>query len=256
MKGFLKLAQSINIPKTIWFNLKAFSFKEAMKLPVVIKNNVKVGSVGRIVLKGKAHRAMMVLGGVDIKGEGPTKFANKGTIILNSGRVIICKGTILENYGLIEFKGSTFISENTRLLIREKLELGSYTRIGFNTCIMDSNDHFLVNMMSKSVKSMTTPIVIGDWNWLGCYTFVKKGTKTPNFLLVSAPYAVLCKDYTDLKEGSVIAGIPAKLINESHSRIIFNATNEQIVRKWFFAHRDCPEINMTHFTDNIESFCK
>ena len=63
MQGILRLVRSINIPKTIWFNLKAFSFKEAVKLPVVIKKNVKVGSVGQIVLKGKLQRAMIVLGG-------------------------------------------------------------------------------------------------------------------------------------------------------------------------------------------------
>ena len=141
------------------------------------------------------------------------------------------------------------------MFIREKLEIGHHTRIGFNSVIMDSNDHFLVNMDTYKVKSMTTPIVIGNWNWLGCYSFVKKGTKTPDYLLVSAPYAVLCKDYTGLKCGSIIGGIPAKLLSETNSRIIYNIENEQKVRTWFFEHRDERETDMSRFTDTVDEFC-
>lgn len=133
--------------------------------------------------------------------------------------------------------------------------MGDHTRIGFNSCIMDSNDHFLVDMKSHRVRCMTTPVAIGNWNWLGCYTFVKKGTKTPDFLLVSAPYAVLCKDYTDLKEGSVVGGVPAKLLSEGSSRIIFNLANEQKVRTWFFEHRDVRETEISNFTNDVEKFC-
>ena len=226
-----------------------------------MKNKMPLDGLGLGHDSGSVHCDMLKMlcfrtaWGGNIKGNGKVRFLNKGTIILNTGKVQICQGCIIENYGVIEFKGSSFVSENSKLLIREKLEMGSYTRIGFNSCIMDSNDHFLVDMINHSVKSMTSPIVIGNWNWMGCHTFVKKGTITPDFIIVAAPYAVLYKDYSYLTKGSVIGGTPAKLIRETNQRIIFNPNNEDIIRKWFFAHREATDVSVDDFTDDLEQFC-
>lgn len=251
--GLIELILSINIIKTIWFNLKAFPFKVAIKIPVIIKSNVEIWNVGEIHLT-EVKRGMVIIGGDNIKGYGKVRFLNKGKIFVNCGKVIICRGCILENYGDIIFEGSVFISENTKLLIREKLVVGENVRIGFNSCIMDSNDHFLVDMDTLTISSMTEPIVIGSWCWLGCYTFVKKGTVLPNYIIVAAPFAVLCKDYSKMRPGTIVAGSPAKQVKETNLRIIFNSENEDIVRKCFFGNRNVTTVKISLFTNEIDNF--
>lgn len=61
--GICKLVLSINIVKTLWFNIKAFSLPVALKFPVIIRKNVKILEIGNIIIDGTPQRAMMVLGG-------------------------------------------------------------------------------------------------------------------------------------------------------------------------------------------------
>lgn len=63
-------------------------------------------------------------------------------------------------------------------------------------------------------------VVLGDYNWIGNKTTIKKGVKTPNHTTVAGSYSLLTSDYTkSIPEYSVIGGIPAKLIVSKTSRV-------------------------------------
>lgn len=72
------------------------------------------------------------------------------------------------------FKGYTQIGEGTLILIRDYLEIGRYTRIGFLSFFMDSDDHFTVNMENQKVARNKAPIIIGKYNWIANKTVIKK----------------------------------------------------------------------------------
>ena len=75
------------------------------------------------------------------------------------------------------FKGYTQIGEGTLILIRDYLEIGRYTRIGFLSFFMDSDDHFTVNMENQKVARNKAPIIIGKYNWIANKTVIKKTRK-------------------------------------------------------------------------------
>ena len=248
--------ECVNLYKTLWINLRAFPLRTALVMPIIVKNNVRIYSSGRILIQGTPKRGMLLLGGVTMFNSNYTRIDNKGTIILGNGSVIIEQGVLIHNLGLIEFKGSSFISSNTRLLIREKLTIGNQVRIGFDSFIMDSNDHFLVDVNNKTIHSATEPIIIGDWNWLGYRTYVKKGTITPDYFITAAPCAVLTKDYSSLNKGTIVGGIPARVIKESDNVMIFNYSNESKVRQFFKEHPQIKTVSTEFFDDDINRFCE
>ena len=110
------------------------------------------------------------------------------------------------------FKGYTQIGEGTLILIRDYLEIGRYTRIGFLSFFMDSDDHFTVNMENQKVARNKAPIIIGKYNWIANKTVIKKNTKIPDYTIVASSNTLLSKDYTENGEFCVLGGIPAKVI--------------------------------------------
>ena len=97
---------------------------------------------------------------------------------------------------------------------------------------MDSDDHFLVDVTTKEVIDNKKEIIIGKYNWIASRTVIKKGVKTPDYLIVASANALLTKDYTDLPPYSVIGGCPAKLLKTGVRRV-YNMEREALLIKYF-----------------------
>lgn len=223
--------QSINIYKTLLFNFIAFGLKGIIYRPVFIYNNVKIYKVGKIIFHCPLRPGLLKIGHLDYKSQGLTKFFNSGTIeIYNS--VLIEGANIIENMGTIIFKGMNRIADGCYIFIRKKLEIGEQSRIGFHSFIMDSDDHYTIDTESRQVSYNKKEIIIGKYNWIASHSYIKKGTKTPDYLIVASANALLTKDYTSLPPYSVIGGSPAKLL-KSGVRRIYNSNMEQEIYQFF-----------------------
>ena len=97
---------------------------------------------------------------------------------------------------------------------------------------MDSDDHYTVDIANRQVSYNKKEIIIGKYNWIASHSYIKKGTKTPDYLIVASANALLTKDYTSLPPFSVIGGSPAKLL-KSGVRRIYNSNMEQKVNQFF-----------------------
>lgn len=223
--------RTINVYKTLIFNFIAFGIKGVFKLPVYIYNNTNIYKVGKIILHCPMTRGLIRIGELDLKSQGKTKFKNVGTIEV-WGPIKIEGCTILENDGKIEFHGFNRIADGSMVIIREKLVIGEQSRIGFHSFVMDSDDHFTIDVETRQVKKNRKEIVIGRYNWMASNTYIKKGVRTPDYLIVASANALLTKDYTDLPPYSVIGGSPAKLLKTGIRRI-YNTKNESQINKFF-----------------------
>lgn len=245
--GFSARNQNINIFKTFTFNLIAFGLKGVIYRPVFIYNNVKIYKIGKIILHCPMKPGLLKIGHLDFKSQGTTKFFNSGTIeIYNS--VIIGGASIIENIGTITFKGMNVIADGCYIFIRKKLEIGEQSRIGFHSFIMDSDDHYTVDIENRQVSYNKKEIIIGKYNWFASNTYIKKGTKTPDYLIVASANALLTKDYTALPPYSVIGGAPAKLL-KSGIRRIYNRTIERKLNIFF---KENSSANIYKIDDNVE----
>jgi acetyltransferase-like isoleucine patch superfamily enzyme len=245
--------QSINIYKTLLFNYIAFGLKGIIYRPVFIYNNVKIYKVGKIIFHCQLKPGLLKIGHLDYKSQGFTKFFNSGTIeIYNS--VTIGGASIIENRGNIIYKGMNLIGDGCYIFIRKKLEIGEQSRIGFHSFIMDSDDHYTVDIENRQVSYNKKEIIIGKYNWIASHSYIKKGTKTPDFLIVASANALLTKDYTSLPPYSVIGGSPAKLL-KSGVRRIYNSNMEQEINQFF---KENPYTSSYKIDDSIvlDDVCK
>lgn len=245
-----------NIRKTLVFNFLAFGMDGVRKKPVIIYGNTKIYKVGRIAINCEMKKGLLRIGQLDYKSQGETRFLNDGTIEIN-GPVKIEGCTIVENYGTIIFKGYNRISDGTSLLIRSKLTVGEETRVGFHSFIMDSDDHYTIDVERKVVSCNKKEISLGAYNWFANRTIIKKGVITPDYLIVASANALLTKDYTDkIPPYSVIGGAPARLLKTGIRRI-YNPDNERWLKKYFLENPSENSIAIPVETEQeLEDYCK
>lgn len=241
-----------NLFRTIWFNLRAFGLKTGMKLPVYVYGRVKVYRMGRIELKCPVKRGMFKLGmNYDNTSLPYTIWNNMGTIELH-GQTWIHHGCRVQNRGRIIFRGGDIISHACVFDIYKELEFGDHVSVGYCSEFTDSDVHYTIDVESRKVEPNTKPIRIGNYNWLGSHTFVKKGTVTPPYTIVASPNALLLKDYsTSLEPYSILGGSPARVVAHGKRRV-FNYQNETAITKALeqTGHFDLPA------DAEMETFCR
>lgn len=228
----------INIRKTLIFNYCAFGLKGIFKLPVFIYDNTNIYAVGIIKINCPWQRGLVTIGKLDYKSQGKTKFRNTGIIEID-GPVVIGGCSIIENYGTIKFGAYIRVGDGSTFLIRQGLVIGGQTRIGFHCFIMDSDDHYTIDVESKKVFQINKAISIGKYNWIASKTFIKKGTKTPDYIIVASANALLTKDYSDIPPYSILGGSPVKLLKVG-TRRIYNKESEKLIYRFFL---DNPSLN-------------
>lgn len=221
--------------KTLYINLRCLPISQAIKFPIVIRGKFSIRCLGKIRIESdKINKGMIKFGYFNNKSFRPTRIINQGTIIFR-GYCTIWEGVLLElgPHSVLDMGNETLLGENVNIMIRKGCKIGDYSRVTFDSQIMDSDFHYMLNIVNNEIQDCTRPIIIGKYNWVGNRTTIKKGTITPDFATIAAPNTLLSKDY---RGGGVnypiLGGCPAKVIG-SGKRRIYNYEWENILYHHF-----------------------
>ena len=222
LKNKIKFFFSVNWIKTIYFNFKKFPYPIAKKLPVFFYGSVKLTNIdGKITINTPITTAMI---GVGQQYEKATRHLGIAEINLVGhihfkGRAQIGKDCLVfvSKKAYCEFGVMASLGSLGKIICNDKIILGDYARIGFESQIIDSNFHEIIDLKNNIKLPMTLPINIGDYNFISNRVSILKGTITPSNCII-ASNSLCNKDYTNLNKYSLIGGVPAKLIKEQISR--------------------------------------
>lgn len=236
--------------KSWLYNAMWFGLKQSFKMPILIFNDVEIMALGRIVISGPIERGMIHIGAWKSKAHNSTRIFNNSLIIFN-GRTEIRGGVIIENDGTIEFKKDVRIGENCEIMCQDNIVFGDRVSIGFETQVMDTDFHFVLNMEKQKIRNCHKPTIINNGAWVSSNCKVMKGTVIPEGAIV-AGNSLFNQDYSSLPQNTLFAGSPAKPIKEGFRRIQ-NMTSEKQIKEYFLSHPEAHEYLVT--TDNIDDFC-
>lgn len=231
------LKNKANLYKTIYINFKFFPWNVAKKLPIVIVGKVDLGKCeGKIVLKDNPRFAMLIVGSPNPPNTSisNTTFWIDGTLEL-SDHIRIKNGSSfsVSEGAVLSIGREVLINVNVKVWCTNRIVIGSYCRISWDSQIVDSNFHYMVAADGKTMRHKGN-IIIGDSCWLANRVTINKGTILPNNTIV-AGNSVVNKDFTQFGEGITIGGIPAKFICQGIRRIM-NLKKEREIDAFFKNH--------------------
>ena len=223
--------------KTIYLNLRTMPWRLARKTPVWVYGDIRYFDLSGSILplpSTNVQAGTFRLGHMD-----PTRSCGEVTAILLSGtiffgnKVELRQGAKVRVSGELVLHDCVFVADNSNFSVRKSCTICCNTLIANNTSFMDNDVHYLVDIKSKEIKCNYSPIIIGENNWIGPYTMIKKGSVTNRNTIIIGPGTCLCKDYTNLfPEFTLIGGTPPKLIKEGY-RLVFNFENEKYLNAYF-----------------------
>ena len=209
IKEFVKYI--IDLPKTIYFNYRCLSKKQAQKLPVRVRYDTKFGILDKnsVVINGKCTRSMITLG---YRG-GKFVSANKGYISISSGKVIFngtCNlgegfGISVEN-GVLSFGNNFYANRNLLIECQKNIMFGNDVLMGWNVSIRDTDGHSVNN------KPFVEEIEIKDHVWISSNVTVLKGSCITDGSTVACNSTVCGIKMKN--KNCLIGGTPAKIIKE------------------------------------------
>lgn len=205
-----------SILKTLYFNFKMLPLRQAIRIPILLTDNIYFYSLsGRIELNSKPRFGMIRFG---YFGEDTIHPRSNKSLLQIDGTIVFSENVHFGNgvtirilpKAVLEIENNVKISNRTKIICYEQIQIKYDTRIAWECQIIDTSFHYIRNLNDGAVSGLNAPVSIGSHNWIGNRVTIMKGTSTPNYTIAGA-CSLLNKKY-DVPEYSLLAGSPAKLI--------------------------------------------
>lgn len=205
-----------SIIKTIYYNLRIFPLKYALKLPLFVGDTtvIKGSRKGCIRIKGAKVRGMLSVGrsfgsyGVYRGIKSVLHFGERGVLVIH-GRTAFCTEFKINIEGILDL-GENFDTNNGfNCICKENISFGRNCLLGWNVTVLDSDGHKM-KVNGESIKETAT-VNIGNNVWLGAKTTVLKGSCVEDNTVVG--YGTLVSGSYD--DNSIIVGGKGKSVRKN-----------------------------------------
>ena len=202
-----------DFPKILYVNLKIFDIKTALKMPIKIKYNAKIGNLskGCIKIDSPIERFMIKLGylGSNFISENKSFLSIKNNgILIFKGRCTIGEGfNIFINNGNLIIGNDFYSNRNLMIQCEKKIQIGENALFGWNLSIRDTDGH---NIRHNSlILEHSKNILIGDRVWIASNCTILKGASISNESIIGCNSLVT--SCVTKEENCLIVGSPAKV---------------------------------------------
>ncbi|EOT2959480.1 hypothetical protein ACSW9O_12500 [Clostridium perfringens] len=212
------IGAGLGLYKSVYVNLKFFKLKDAIKLPIIISNNVKIKSLkGQIKINGDIKTAMIKIGFGDI---GTFDIKRRKSILEINGvwecgnNINLGHGTKISigKLGILRMKNNITISAESAIICHNDITIGDNFLMSWDNIIMDTDFH-KIKYVGENYRIINNdlPIVIEDNVWIGCRCTILKGTRIRNNSVLSATSRIS----KNIDESNVLIGNNGKIIKRS-----------------------------------------
>ena len=205
-----------NLIKTLYLNFKMLPFKQAIKLPIWIYGKIVFRSLsGQIIIEASNITSGMVKIGKKSNYVNtciPQTILTVNGILKFKGNINFLQGNyvLVSKNGYLEFgKTGSMVGSNCKIICFDRIIVGDNVRMTWECQIIDTSFHYVEQIETKKVSSLTKPIIISDNCWIGNRTTISKGTILPSYSIVTSN-SLVNKDYTEYGSNCMFAGCPAR----------------------------------------------
>lgn len=249
----------LNLFRTIYFSFRTMPFCQAIRLPVFIYGRVRLFILnGSVRFENTQIKTGMIKIGVNADSfslfdhSGFVQLASKNSKMVFEGPASISVNSKVRVVaGELRFGKYVYIGEGVRIICNGgTIRVGDYSRVAFETTIMNSGFHHVYNSNKKNITRTTRPIHIGRYCWIGNRSTLSAGAAIKDFTIVCAG-SLINRDFTLMEgENQMLGGSPAKVICCGMKRI-FSPKLESSITRWFREHPEKNIYPLEQLNDNV-----
>lgn len=224
---------------TVYINLKMFPLGQAVHFPLYIYGRPRLFSLyGSMECADKCKRGMIKINAT-ITGTPSLSGCNTE---LNIWGKIIFRGTCdiytsnkitVGDSGILDIGDGARFMTGINLVAYENVKIGKQALVAHCAQILDSNFHYVADILNRTVSRYSKPIVIGDYCWICNNSTIAMGGVIPNNTIV-ASNSLVNKVFTE--QNTIVGGCPAKVLKTNQTRI-FDPTYDRYVNDYFIANQ-------------------
>lgn len=215
-------------------------FRQAIKLPIFIYGKIIFRSLkGKILINSDVYPGMIKIGKRDYYVEttvpkciwtinGTINFS--GPINFLQGSYVLVSDNATLNFGTKQ----TVLGSNIRIMCFDNISIGDTCRISWDCQLIDTSFHYTEDLSNEVINSLTKPISIGNNIWIGNRTTISKGAILPDFTIV-ASNSLVNKNFSNIGENCLIAGLPAKLKLQNIRRVYDSKKQKELDKKFNYS---------------------
>lgn len=208
----------LSLPKSFYVSWRLTSFKEAFRLPVLVRFNTKLISLKGHVSIHSAHKGTtrLIIGfnsvGIYDKKYSRAILPIDGNIALH-GKATFGQGSriCVMTDALLSLGNGVNNTAEGAIVCRKNIKIGQNCLISWETVIMDSDWHAVRDLDKNMTMDDTQDIMIGNNCWLGMRSVVLKGSRIAHGSIVAAQSTVTHAFDTP---NVLLAGTPAIIKKE------------------------------------------
>lgn len=227
----------LNPVLTVYLNLRSFPFAQAVKMPVWIYGRPRLMCLsGEMRIEGKVRTGMIRFNFVNIGSPSnmgvQSEINNQGVIIFHGAARIRTGNRIVVGYqALLELGSNLIISDMCNIGCFKYIRIGHDTRISHRSQIFDSHYHYIAYLANRTIPVIIKQVIIGNYCWICNSVSIVAGTIIPEYTIVSN-HSLLNKDFSSIEPGSIVGGIPAKLIASGY-KLVNNRRKEMEIAHFY-----------------------
>lgn len=215
-----------SIYNTLYFNLKAFKFNDAIRFPIICGPNICFNNIekNRIHFANGVSFKKIVIGrtqGSFKAGYRQRTYVNiekNANIMINDTFDLPCGSTLNINGKLIigkSFKPNCFLT----ISCEKEIIIGNNCNIGWNTTIIDGDGHPLCDLDNPLIEiNKPKSVNIGDKCWIAANVSILKGVSLANNCII--PYGSIITKSCN-QPYVIFGGIPNRIIKNNVARMDF-----------------------------------
>lgn len=210
-----------SLPSTLYFNFHYLPFRQAIKLPIWIKAAELACMKGQVKIEvDHPTTGMITLGfrAVSIYPKRGIMWENKGGIVIFRGKCRIGNDSYLSigPNSTVLFGNDFRNSAAMKLVSDNGITFGEHTSMGWDTLLMDSSLHTIINTETGQELPKGSPISIGTYNWFSTGCRIMPGVSTPDRCIFGMN--ALVTRSSQMKSFCLMGGNPVKILRENVAR--------------------------------------
>lgn len=191
IKKILGLLRKVDWVKTLYFNLKYFPLKVAVRLPFLIYHRTDLYKMGGKITFNTTPKLGLVKIGPHFLGTQDIKYSRtmwevSGNLVIN-GKASIGRGSRISigKDAVLELGNNFAITGRSSIISQKEVTFGNDCLLSWDILIMDTDFHHIMSEKGEIVNH-PRPIHIGNHVWIGCRSTILKGVNVADNVIISA----------------------------------------------------------------------